>query len=349
MNREPYKNKLDIRRFPFQRNIKQRLSFVIIFILGLLIFGCKAKRENDKKTAEPVEDRKVEQHSTIQVESMVDKSAVMVGDIITYTLRVDTIPEIIPKIPEMGSKIFGLRIIDMGASGPREEVGRKTWEKWYKLQPDITGSYIIPPAQVLYEDPNGKQAEETAPQIFIEVKSVIKEGEEYGDIRDIKSLQKIKNNLKLLYIVVTASIVMVIFIILGVWLYLRKKRKEIIVKQPAPDEVAINELEGLKASDYLEKKDYRSFYFKLSEILRVYMEKRFSFPAQESTTEELIPQIEQLNLTRAQKDTIRFLARGEDLVKFARHNPSDEKAYKDWEDTRFFILATTEISEAEEG
>jgi hypothetical protein len=99
----------------------------------------------------------------------------------------------------------------------------------------------------------------------------------------------------------------------------------------------------------LDQKDYRSFYFRLSEILRAYMEKRFDFPAQESTTEELIPHIEQLDLTRAQKDIIRVLAKGEDLVKFARHKPSDEKAHEDWEETRLFIIATTENPEADEG
>jgi hypothetical protein len=349
MNRVSYSKKIHTERFFFQNQIAFGGLFIIFFIFGFLAFGCKAKKENDKKTAEPNEEREIEQYSPIKVESMVDNSEVMVGDVITYTLRVDAIPEITPKIPEMGSKIFSLRIIDMGAEGPKEEAGRKTWEKWYKLQADITGSYIIPPAQVLYEDPNGNQMEVTAPQIFIEVKSVIKEGEELGDIRDIKPLRSIKNDLKLLYIVVTISVVLIILIILGVWLYFRKKRKEIIANQPSPDEVAMNELENLKASEYLDQQDYRSFYFRLSEIFRAYMEKRFGFPAQESTTEELIPQIEQLALTRAQKDTVRFLARGEDLVKFARHYPSSEKAQQDWEETRSFILATTEKPETDEG
>jgi hypothetical protein len=45
---------------------------------------------------------------------------------------------------------------------------------------------------------------------------------------------------------------------------------------------------------------------------------------------------------------VRFLARGEDLVKFAQHKPSIEKAEQDWEETRCFILATKEKTEKEE-
>ncbi len=348
MSRELYKKRRDTGRFFFQMQVVFKALFILFFIFGLLALGCKAKKDKGEKTAEADKEKKLEQYSPIKVESMVDNSKVTVGDVITYTLRVDAIPEIIPKIPEMGSKIIGLRIIDMGAEGPKEIEGRRKWEKWYKLQADITGSYIIPYVQVLYEDPNGNQAEATAPQIFIEVKSVIKEGEELGDIRDIKPLQSIKNNLKSLYILVAICVFLITIIILGVWFYFRKKSKECSAKEPAPDEVAINDLERLKTSEYLEQQDYRGFYFRLSEIFRSYMEKRFGFPAQESTTEELIPQIEQLDLTRAQKDVLRFLARGEDLVKFARHNPSNEKANKDWEETRSFILATSEKPETEE-
>ncbi|MGA1863670.1 MAG: hypothetical protein ACMUHX_01275 [bacterium] len=352
MDKKVYKKKRDMEKFFFKRQAVFRDLFVLTFIFALLAFGCNAKntkKDNEQKTDETEEQGKTEQFSPIKVESMVDNSQVTVGDVITYTLCVDSIPEIKPKIPEMGSKIIGLRIIDMGAEGPKEEGGRKKWEKWYKLQADITGSYIIPHVQVLYEDPNGNQAEATAPQIFIEVKSVIKEGEETGDIRDIKPLQKIKYNLKFLYILVAVCVLLIILIIPGLWLYLRKRNREGIVEEPTPEEVAIKDLERLKSSEYLDQQDYRSFYFRLSEIFRVYMEKRFGFPAQESTTEELIPQIERLDLTRAQKDIVRLLARGEDLVKFARYNPNIEKAQEDWEETRRFIHATSQKQETEEG
>jgi len=166
---------------------------------------------------------------------------------------------------------------------------------------------------------------------------------------DIKPIQEIKNDLSSLYLLMLIIVVVIILIILGIFLYLRKRRKETIASQSPPDEVALNELEMLKGSEYLEQQDYRNFYFRLSEIFRTYVEKRFGLPAQESTTEELIPQIEGLALTRAQKDTVRLLVRGEDLVKFARHKPSIEKAQQDWEETRHFILATTEKTETDKG
>jgi len=160
------------------------------------------------------------------------------------------------------------------------------------------------------------------------------------DIRDIKPIEPMGTTPALLYILIGLA---VCALILG-WIllrhFLRSKRKKETPILPSPDKVALRELERLKASHYLDRNDFRSFYFELSGILRGYMEKRFGFPAQESTTEELIPRIEATALTRKQKDTVRVLSSGEDLVKFARHTPTREKAIEDWEETRRFILET---------
>ena len=321
--------------------------FVFLMLMGLLVSGCKTKKDQDPDEGTPVIE-KAEPHPPVNVISKVDRSTVTFRDIVTYTLIVEAASDINPKIPEMGSKIRGLRIVDMGGEGPKERDGLRVWEKWYRLQPDITGSYIIPPVTVRYQDPNGRQQEATAPQIFIEVQSSIKEGEELGDIRDIKPLEKIRTDYSRLYILV-GSMVFLLLLGFGTWFYLRKKGVDMASSPPPPDEMAISALENLKASEYLKQEDFRAFYFRLSEILRAYMEKRFGFPAQESTTEELIPRIEALDLTRAQKDMIRFLSKGEDLVKFARHRPTVEKAREDWEETRRIILTTKSGQETEGG
>ena len=108
MNREPYNKKTDAGKSFLQKEVVFVALFILFFIFGLLAFGCKAKKDNGKEAAETGEQKKIEKFTPIKVESMVDKSEVMAGDVITYTLRVDAIPEITPKIPEMGSKIIGL-------------------------------------------------------------------------------------------------------------------------------------------------------------------------------------------------------------------------------------------------
>lgn len=320
----------------------KRLRIYITFfcLISLIISGCKIK-EGEQKSARQSDANQAESQSMpVSAKAAVDNSNPLIGDMIVYTLTVGAIPGISPMIPEMGSRITGLRIVDIGEEGPKKTDGRNVWKRWYKLQADFTGSYIIPPAKVGYIDPNGRQAEVSSAQIFIEVNSSIKEGEESRDILDIKPLEPIKNGLSHIYLFTGIGILLLAIAGIGIWLYLRKRRKEDAGKKVPPDETALRDMDALMASGYLKTGDYRSFYFRLSELLRAYMEARFSFPAQESTTEELIPMIEKLGLTRSQKDTVRMLARWEDLVKFAMHTTTNERAQKDWDDTRRIIIET---------
>ncbi|MGA1795585.1 MAG: BatD family protein [bacterium] len=308
---------------------------LIFLLLGcaLVLLGCGTAEKGNKRPL-------TVQLQPVEVESGVDRSTITVGESVTYTLTVRATAGITPRIPDMGVKITGLRIIDMGAEGPLEEDGKRVWEKWYTLQADAAGSYVIPPAVVAYQDPNGGGKEVRASRIFVEAVAGAASESESADIRDIKPPEPMGTSLVLLYILTGLAVCALIIggIVLG--RFLRSRHKKETVLPPCPDEVALRELERLKASHHLDRNDYRSFYFELSGILRGYMEKRFGLPAQESTTEELIPRIEAMDLTRPQKDTVRVLSSGEDLVKFAQHTPDKEKALEDWEETRRFILET---------
>ncbi|MGA1844729.1 MAG: hypothetical protein ACMUIS_09235 [bacterium] len=307
---------------------------LVCVCLAIIVTGCgpaeKGGNEQHILKARPVE-----------VESAVDRSTITVGESTTYTLIVRAIAGITPRIPEMDAEIPGLRIVDMGADGPQEEDGKRVWKKWYTFQADTAGSCIIPPAVVTYQDPNGGEEEVRASRIFIEVVAGTASERESDDIRDIKPPEPMGTPLVLLYILIGLAVCAIIIGLIALRRFLRSKNKRETVIPPTPDEVALREMERLKASHHLDRNDYRSFYFELSGILRGYMEKRFGLPAQESTTEELIPRIEAMELTRAQKDTVRILSSGEDLVKFAQHTPTREKAMEDWEETRRFIMETT--------
>ena len=61
------------------------------------------------------------------------------GDAIRYTLTAKSEPPIAVTIPEMGSQIAGLRIVDLGETGPLERDGYTIVERWYELKADIVG------------------------------------------------------------------------------------------------------------------------------------------------------------------------------------------------------------------
>jgi hypothetical protein len=113
----------------------------------------------------------------------------------------------------------------------------------------------------------------------------------------------------------------VVLIAALVWAFLmwRKWRNktldiETLVPELSPEDWARQALDDIRG---LMETCPKTYYFGLSEVLRGYIEKRFSLPALEMTSEELIPRLPDLNLDAGLNREIREFLKLSDLVKFA--------------------------------
>lgn len=313
-----------------------------LYIVGSIIIWCTAfllSCQNEMKevqkgggTMPPVE-----------VKAQVDRATATTGDLIRYTLSANSDPQIDVEIPEMGSQIAGLRIVDMGEEGPIERDGDKIIQKWYQLKADLVGSYIIPGAVFSYKDENKDKKELKTAQIFIEVKSVIEDKETAKDIKDIKPLAATKRDYTLLITLSTAGLLLLLLIIGGIYLYRTKYRKgKTPLLRPA-HELAFEEFDHLQKEGLIARGIYKEHYFKLSEVFRRYLERRFRFQAVEKTTEEILPEI--LDLKGFNEDiksgAKKFLF-NTDLVKFAKYIPDTKEVDREYQEAVNFIKETKE-------
>lgn len=78
-----------------------------------------------------------------------------------------------------------------------------------------------------------------------------------------------------------------------IFIFLRKKLKPLTVWQ-----VALKELNQLNPDKYTTKEDFKNFYFKLTDIFKRYLNKRYNWPTQDKTDSELIKQLEQQNFNQ---------------------------------------------------
>ncbi len=105
----------------------------------------------------------------------------------------------------------------------------------------------------------------------------------------------------------------------------RPAAKEKAAPEPllSPREVALRDLEELDRSGILERSQYRKYYFRLSEILRLFLQHESSLPAVDATTEEILPHLNQsLEFNSEEKIKVSQFLTDMDLVKFARVLPS---------------------------
>lgn len=266
------------------------------------------------------------------------------GDEITYTVMVNYDAGVtLLSLPEFGADIGGFRVIDMGEDEPREVEERLERSKWYKLKADLVGSYVLPSVTISYEYQGEKKEVKTA-KIFVEVKTVLHQEGETKDIRDIKPLAKIDRDLRRIYLMASAIALVIMLAAGGIFFYWRKRRRGRDRTPPRPAyELALEELEALKRKSLIAKGQVRLYYFELSEIFRRYLERRFAFPAVESTTEEIVREFKKRNVLNQQTRSLahNFL-KNTDWVKYAKHEPEAEEIERDHEDAVSFVNQSKE-------
>ncbi|MEE8409284.1 MAG: hypothetical protein V3T05_06750 [Myxococcota bacterium] len=294
----------------------------------------------------------------VHAETSVDRAVATTGDLITYSIVVEHDASIEVQIPEAGAEIAGLRIVDLGRDPPKTDNGRVTRRRWYSLRADLVGSYVLPPLTVTFRKPaadagtaaDGEAAESElvrlhTSEIFIEVKSVLPADGEATDIRDIKPLQRRRYSPPWWTFALAGSALLLVAGI--VILLLLRRRAEVVVPAPPPHEIAYAALDSLRTTDFLDSAALRRYYFALSEVLRTYVEGRFTVNATDLTSEEILPRIAALgDLPPTEQVRLRDFLAETDRVKFAAYVPAMPEVEATYEKALTFIETTETTIEA---
>ena len=110
---------------------------------------------------------------------------------------------------------------------------------------------------------------------------------------------------------------------------------------PAPEVEAYALLDDLAAGDH---GDLKRFYFRLSAILRHYMERRYGIPAAEMTTEELLPAVGRLDLSLDLTGQVKSFCLRSDPIKFAGAVADAGRVAHELAFVRDFVRQTTQPS-----
>jgi hypothetical protein len=207
------------------------------------------------------------------------------------------------------------------------------------------GKVVFP--SLALQDVNGKVIGRTAP-VAVEIASAISPTDPKPDqpeeAQPPAGLQFPFWIIILFGIVVTALVVL-----LGYSLYRGLKERARLRKKPekilSEDEVALSELLKLGEQGLLEKGDFKRHYFRVSEILKNYVGKRYQFDAPESTTGEMIESLRKQSSTpvlvsEAVIMSLSLLFEHLDEVKFTDHVPESGESSQILGKAKEFIVNT---------
>lgn len=266
----------------------------------------------------------------ISVDAEADKSAVTVGDLLTFSVTLRSDPDIRPASLDFSGYFKGFDLVDSGTTEPERVEGQVQVIYWYRLRADQVGAHTIPSVPVTFTAPDPQRSDETiegqilTPEVAIEVKSILYLQGEPTDIRDIKSLLPISGGWINSFLFALA----LLLVGLGLWFWRRGRSKPSAVPAPPaaslrPHELALKELRALNAKGWIEQGRVREYYFELSEIFRRYLGNRYAFPAIDWTTEEILQWLNRLPEANTQvRLQVKSILQHSDQVKFAKAIPS---------------------------
>lgn len=266
--------------------------------------------------------------SAISITTRLDTNQILIGDQVRLSLEVMRDKQTQIQWPDLGAaiQIDSVREIEI-LSFKTDSISQQDIKKeirTYLLTVFDSGYYVIPPVTVKYKsNPKDSFSIAQSEPMLLTVKSL--EIDTAAGIKPIKDPLTMPFQLKeiLKELLIGAG---VLALVAGVILYLSlKKKKPAIIKRfirkVPPHETALNKLRELEEKKLWQQGQVKQYYSELSEIIRAYIEGRYSIPALESTSDEIMERLDITGINGKLREDLRQMLQASDLVKFAKANP----------------------------
>lgn len=282
---------------------------------------------------------------SISVKSELSKAFITIGDPVEYTVTVKHTQDIkvLSSIPAPAKDVFKVKKIE----DIREEEGQTVIEgKRFILTTFRLGEFILEPVKIEYRAGGGDVEFLETDRLFLKVNSV-SGSEEQTDIRGIKSVLAIPKS-----ILVPAGIGGGVLLLILIPLLLRWLRRRPAIEAPverplSAEEEAFLHLNQLFESDLLARGAVKEYYLQFSEIIRIYLERRYSIQAVESTTFEIARFLKETVQNASLRSLIKEVLEFSDLAKFAKHKPEPREILEMNQKAREIVEASKPVEGAD--
>ncbi|HLP11528.1 MAG TPA: hypothetical protein VK177_06305 [Flavobacteriales bacterium] len=285
-----------------------------------------------------------------EIEASFSKKKILIGEQVKLKFKLTGVPAHVTW-PVLKDTINAhVEIVDSVVKQAKD----KSLEKEYVITSFDSGYYAIPPFKFYIDS----QLVETNP-LLLEVHTVDADTtKEFKDIKEIKAetysvSEKVKDFLQWLlehwYVPLAAILIIVALIV-----YIRKKRKKVDVpKEPVIvlplHEQLLLDLEALDKKQLWQTGQAKLFYVELTDLLRVYIEKRYEVTALEQTTDQLTKNLKSSGISYEALEILRSILQMADMVKFAKLIPGQYENQGALDNAKRFAVLTQKPVEVTNG
>lgn len=219
--------------------------------------------------------------------------------------------------------------------------GKVFYELSYPLQAFAPGTHTLPSVTIGYTHTDGEQATIQTPAYTFEVRSV--------NPLNAQTLKNIKPPRPVpihpgLHLLAT---LLVIIIAASTFLYLRRRARVTppVIETPPqrpPHEVAFERLMQIAEKNLVAQGQLKTYHTQLSQVIRQYLNDRYHIPALELTTDDLLESLKREDIQETHLHPIQGLLTACNLVKYAKHAPSESEARERMAEAQRIIDVTKE-------
>lgn len=268
-----------------------------------------------------------------------------IDDYLMLRLSIEVPANLLVNFPRLGAELGGFAVVGQRALEPvAETTESREWVQQYRLEPQTTGDLLIPPLIVTVQDPSTLEAIEVPThEKKIRIASIVPPNTDLREIKDILPPVPLPGLdgrwSEWIAIGVGLAITM---LALAVWWGRRPVPEAITVVEQPPHKEALDALLALRDEVSSDEQDVERFHIRLAEILRGYLQDGLAVAAPLKTTEELLRDTALVDGRLPGASVLIERPLGQcDLVKFARHQPSDSAMETIWEDVVAFVERTS--------
>lgn len=260
----------------------------------------------------------------VSVESKIDSIEILIGEQTSLTLSVtakDGAKVVMPSFKPSEYITPGVEVLsDTDADTSRLDNGLVKVSKRYTLTSFDEKLYYLPPLTVTVDGKRYKSKNLALKVLTVPVDTL--HPEKFYPPKGVQDNPFMWSEMEPAFWL-SVLFVLVAVLVYYLWTRLKENKPVIarvrIIKKVPPHQKALTEIEHIKTERMSASEDQKTYYTRLTEVLRTYIKERFGFNAMEMTSSEIIERL-QSEGDKKTTDELRELFTTADLVKFAKYS-----------------------------
>ena len=265
----------------------------------------------------------------IMVISRLDTNTMLIGDQVRFNIGISMPVKTLVRWPVIGDTILGhIRVLNRSRIDSTYSADKKTLRlnQSFLLTTFDSGYFAIPPVRFyIQQPPDTTRIVQQSEPAFLNVHSV--HVDTTLAIKPIKGPIKIPISFReMLPWIIAGLLVIGLISFIIYWLRKRRKAEPVFRIRPRiimqPHETALMELEKLRIKKLWQGGRIKEYHTELTEIIRKYIEERFSIMALEMTSDEILESLnERVGISKDDMNRLVQIFVMADMVKFAKAQP----------------------------